>query len=80
MLESAVGQSHSLALATLPNVKYPSDLFPSQRYYREDLGVPELALCAPSQMRAPDAPGIGRAPHPQRLARLTVQTWSSALC
>src|SRR5690606_978345 len=33
MLESAVGQAPSLALATLPNIKYPSDVFPTDRLY-----------------------------------------------
>jgi len=74
MLESAVGQSHNLALATLPNIKYPSDIFPTSRFYRQDLGEPEIVLSGPSQMRAVDAPGIGREPHPERLAQMTVQT------
>lgn len=74
MLESAVGQSHNLALATLPNIKYPSDIFPTSRFYHQDLGEPELSLSGPSQMHAMDAPGIGREPHPGRLAQMTVQS------
>jgi O-succinylbenzoate synthase len=73
MLESAVGQSHNLALATLPNIKYPSDIFPTSRFYRQDLGEPEMLLSGPSQMRAADTPGIGCEPHPERLARMTVE-------
>ena len=73
MLESAIGQSHNLALATLANIRYPSDIFPTSRFYRQDLGEPELALSGPSQLRAAEAPGIGCEPHPERLARLTVQ-------
>ena len=33
MLESAVGQGHSLALATKDNVSYPCDIFPSSRFF-----------------------------------------------
>jgi len=70
MLESAVGQSHSLALATLPNFKYPADIFPTSRFYRQDLAEPGISLSGPSQITATDRPGIGCAPHSQRLERL----------
>ena len=71
MLESAVGVSVCLALSALPNVKYPCDVFPSSRFYRKDLAVPELFLSGPSQMKPP-APDRRR-PDPDQLARLTVQ-------
>jgi O-succinylbenzoate synthase len=73
MLESAVGQAHSTALATLPNMRYPADIFPSSRFYAPDLGEPEIVLAGPSQVRATAAPGIGREPHPARLERMLVQ-------
>jgi O-succinylbenzoate synthase len=76
MLESAVGQSHNLALATLPNIRYPSDIFPTSRFYRQDLGVPEMDLSGLSEMRAVAGPGIGCAPHPERLAERLVQAAS----
>jgi O-succinylbenzoate synthase len=38
MLESSVGQAHNIAFATLPNIQYPSDIFPTRRFYAEDLG------------------------------------------
>jgi O-succinylbenzoate synthase len=73
MLESAVGQSANLALATLPNIRYPSDVFPSSRFYRLDLGRPEMKLSGPSKMTASDAPGIGCEPDPELLLRLLVE-------
>ena len=72
MLESAVGQAHSTALATLPNMRYPADIFPSSRFYASDLGEPQLYLSGTSQVRASPVPGIGCAPHPDRLAQLVV--------
>ena len=42
MLESAVGQGPSLALATKDNVAYPSDIFPSKRFFDEDFSTPKL--------------------------------------
>jgi O-succinylbenzoate synthase len=72
MLESAIGVAHCLALATLPNCIYPADIFPSSRFYHQDLGEPAQELCGPGQVRPLDRPGIGVVPHPDRLARLTL--------
>ena len=41
MLESALGVSTCIALATLDNFTYPGDLFPSNRFYKDDLCKPE---------------------------------------
>jgi O-succinylbenzoate synthase len=64
---------HCLALATLPNILYPSDIFPSSRFYRLDLAEPEMALSAPSQMTAPMTPGAGAEPVAERLAACTLE-------
>ncbi len=69
MLESAVGASHCLALATLPNFTYPADIFPSSRFFTADLGEPEMVLSGPSQATVRETPGCGVEPHPDRLAR-----------
>ena len=44
MLESAVGASVCIALATLENFTYPGDLFPSSRFYESDLATPHVEL------------------------------------
>jgi O-succinylbenzoate synthase len=72
MLESAVGAAHCLALATLPNVRYPSDIFPTARFYAQDLSEPETVLSRPAHIRAATGAGIGCAPHPKRLRALTL--------
>src|SRR5690606_37997203 len=73
MLESAVGQAPSLALATLPNIKYPSDVFPTDRLYEVDLSEPRMELSGPSTMTAPDTPGHGFRPNAERLREATVE-------
>jgi O-succinylbenzoate synthase len=73
MLESGVGASHCLALATLSNIKYPSDIFPSRRYFKKDLAYPEHELSGPSQMTASTDMGIGCAPDDELLARQTLE-------
>jgi O-succinylbenzoate synthase len=71
MLESALGQAPSLALATLPNVTYPSDIFPSRRFYAQDLAEPELNFTGTSSFEAPSRPGHGWQPNPEHLDRWT---------
>jgi len=71
MVESGLGMSHCLAMATLPNIEYPSDIFPSSRFFIKDLVTPEIVLSAPSQVTAREVPGVGSVPDPEQLDRLT---------
>jgi o-succinylbenzoate synthase len=73
MLESAVGASHCLALATLPNIRYPSDIFPSDRFYERDLSEPAMQHSAPGRFRAGMKPGVGAEPNPDALRRMTLE-------
>jgi O-succinylbenzoate synthase len=74
MLESAVGASQCVALAMLPNFTYPADIFPSSRFYHEDLADEPLELIR----TANGLPGVRPLahppqPHPDRLEGRTVQ-------
>ena len=62
MLESAVGQGPSLALATKSNVSYPSDVFPSDRFFAQDFSSPDICISAPGEIHAPSSNGIGFVP------------------
>lgn len=73
MLESAVGAHHCMALATLDNFRYPADIFPSSRFYKDDLGRPQLKLSAPSEMSLPTTPGCGAEPEPENLKAQTIE-------
>jgi o-succinylbenzoate synthase len=73
MLESAIGQGPSMALATLPNMKYPADIFPSDRFYEEDLAEPDVQLSDVSTMECPATPGHGFVPRAGRLRALTLR-------
>ncbi len=74
MLESAVGAAHCIALAMLNNFTYPPDIFPSARFYREDLAEPAIELFTPPG-GAPSVQALSQLPEPvpERLERLTVQ-------
>jgi O-succinylbenzoate synthase len=73
MLESAIGARICVALAMLENFTYPADIFPSSRFYAQDLGRPALELVRDEQGRpavqAPATPGIGAQPDGECLAR-----------
>lgn len=72
MLESFVGQGVSLALATLPGVAYPGDIFPDGRLYAADLAGPPMQLSGPGQMVAPERSGHGFEPSAEKLAEFLV--------
>ena len=74
MLESAVGQGPSLALATKDNVAYPSDIFPSKRFFNEDFSIPEIILSAKGKIAAPTRPGSGFTPKLDFLQKHSVAT------
>ena len=76
MLESAVGQSFSLALATMPNVGYPNDIFPSRRFYQVDMSAPEIVLSSPGMIEAPHSFGAGFAPDFKKLVSTSVKSAS----
>ncbi len=73
MLESALGASFCMALAALPNMQYPSDIFPSNRFYVQDLSGPALTHSGPSQMTLSDTPGTGAEPVPELLEEQTIE-------
>lgn len=62
MLESATGQGASLALSTLGNIQYPCDIFPSDRFFEQDVSSPEIEVTTGSRIAAPMTVGHGFEP------------------
>jgi o-succinylbenzoate synthase len=73
MLETAVGGAICAELATLPNFTYAGDIFPSDYFYADDLGKPELVVHR-GTIETSRVPGIAQEPDPDLLARWTVET------
>jgi O-succinylbenzoate synthase len=75
MLESATGAAICASLAMLGQFTYPADIFPSSRFYAEDLSDDPLMLCAPAGQRVPSvaAPDVIPEPNPNRLRQLSLQ-------
>ncbi len=75
MLESGVGRSYNVALASLPNFTIPGDLSPSARYWERDVVTPEWTMSADGLMQVPlDRPGIGVSVDESRIDDLTVRS------
>tara|TARA_B100000029_G_scaffold87456_1_gene77536 strand:- start:12616 stop:13725 length:1110 start_codon:yes stop_codon:yes gene_type:complete len=71
MLESALGGAICIELATLSNFTYPGDLFPSSRFYVQDLCDPSNELTDRNTF-LPFANGLPE-PNPDRLVSQTIR-------
>jgi len=74
MLESATGSAQCVALAMLDNFVYPADIFPSSRFYAEDLSDPPLELHRSAE-HVPSVRAFSHLPEPvpARLERQLLQ-------
>ena len=59
MLETGIGRAANLALASLPNFKFPGDISATDRYYDEDITHERFTLNTDSTITVPTAPGLG---------------------
>ena len=74
MLESATGAGICAALSMLENFTYPADIFPSSRFYTEDLADPPLELIDVGGV--PSIQAYEQQPEPvaDRLQKLTIES------
>lgn len=74
MLESGVGRAHNVALASLPNFTIPGDVSPSERYWDEDIVIPEWTMDREGWIDVPvDQTGMGVRVDRDRVEDLTVR-------
>lgn len=75
MLESGVGRAHNVALASLPNFTIPGDVSPSERYWEEDIVIPEWTMDREGWIDVPiDQTGMGVRVDRDRIEELTVRS------
>ena len=72
MLESGVGAGICVELASLNDFVYPNDLFPSERFYEQDLTEPALTLQPGCVFKLSDVPGIPYKPVQERIDKVTL--------
>ena len=77
MLESATGAALCIALAMLDNFTYPADIFPSARFYHQDMSDPGIELVRSSK-GVPSVRAYDKLPEPNP-ARQKAQTVQSAV-
>ena len=73
MLESGVGAGICAALGTLPGFTYPADVFPSRKFYEEDITERWLEQDEDRCVVLDGTPGVGFEPVPERLEAVTVR-------
>ncbi|NOX63608.1 MAG: o-succinylbenzoate synthase [Chloroflexi bacterium] len=59
MLETGVGRVANIAMAALPNFRFPADISASDRYFAEDIIDPPVVLNSDSTVSVPRGPGLG---------------------
>jgi O-succinylbenzoate synthase len=72
MLESGVGAGICAALGTLPGFTYPADVFPSERFYTQDITDKWIVQNEACDVVLDHTPGVGFDPVPERLEAVTV--------
>ncbi len=72
MLESGVGAGICAAVGTLPGFTYPADVFPSSRFYREDITDRWIEQDENNCVVLDETPGVGFEPVPERLDAVTI--------
>lgn len=71
LLDSGIGRAHNVAVATLPNYKFPGDIPASNRYWNEDFITPAVTINSQSMVDVPQKPGIGYEPIPALYEKYT---------
>ena len=74
MLESAVGAGICIEAAAIGNMTYPSDLFPSDAFYSEELSKGRVALAGPGYMLPSKTPGNAFVPDVDILRERTIMS------
>lgn len=74
MLESGIGRSYNVALASLPGFSLPGDLSPSARYWERDVVRPEWTMDSEGMVQVPlEQPGLGVQVDTDRVEDLTIR-------
>lgn len=73
MLESGIGRAHNIAMATLPGFTLPGDVSASERYWVEDVIIPEVKITERGTIVAPSGSGIGYDVNHQLIDSLAVR-------
>ena len=74
MPELGIGSAQGLVLAAHPGFTYPTDVEPSDRWYKDDILEPELKM-AGGEITLPEGPGLGFTVREDKVDRYAVSRW-----
>ncbi|MGB9627012.1 MAG: enolase C-terminal domain-like protein, partial [Phycisphaerae bacterium] len=78
MPELAVGGWGAVHLATLPNVRYPTDVESSDRWFEADVTIPPIR-CQDGLIRVPNGAGLGVSLDGEAVERFTCRRHRQSL-
>lgn len=73
MLDTGIARAHNVAIASLPNYRYPGDIPASDRYWNQDVIIPPMKIDERAMIYVPDKPGIGFEPDTEMIDKITYQ-------
>ncbi|MBP2661031.1 MAG: o-succinylbenzoate synthase [Firmicutes bacterium] len=73
MLDSGIGRSHNIAIASLPNYQFPGDVPASNRYWNQDFISPSVVIDQNAMVQVPTQAGIGFKPISELLEGFTYE-------
>ncbi|WP_343208494.1 o-succinylbenzoate synthase [Anaerolentibacter hominis] len=73
MLETSIGVGICAELATIGNMTYPSDIFPSDYLYPEEISENKVVLSSPGKIMPSLVPGNGYVPEKEKLWKRTLE-------
>ena len=73
MLDTGIARAHNVAIASLPNYKFPGDVPASNRYWKQDVISPEMTIDKNAMIQVPKKPGIGFDPVPELMEKLSYE-------
>lgn len=71
MVDTGIARAFNIAVASLPNYRFPHDIPASDRYYTYDLVTPSTFIDNRAMIQVPEAVGIGFTPIPELVDRFT---------
>ncbi|AOT72066.1 o-succinylbenzoate synthase [Geosporobacter ferrireducens] len=73
MLDTGIARAHNVAIASLPNYRFPGDIPASNRYWNQDVISPEVTIDEKAMVAVPEKAGIGFEPIPELMERFTYE-------
>lgn len=73
MLETGIGRSHNIALASLQNFSLPGDVSASKRYWQDDIIEPPVEVSPEGEITVSNTPGRGFEVRADLIEKLTVR-------